>query len=58
MKRIILTGAVAVSAVAFCLNSFAGAPKPVKAAKYAANDTIPKKDTAKKDTTHAIQLYK
>ncbi len=57
MKRIILSCAVAFSAVALCLNNFAGAaPKPVNMAKYAANDTIPKKDTVKKDTTHTMHL--
>jgi len=56
MKRIILSCAVAFGAIAFCMNSNAGAAPKMGAYKYAVNDTIPKKDTVKKDTTHTLHL--
>lgn len=57
MKKIILSAAAAFSALALFMNNNAGAaPKTGEAYKYAANDTIPKKDTVKKDTTHTFYL--
>jgi len=57
MKRIILSCGVAFGALALCINNFAGAaPKHANTVKYAYNDTIPKKDTTKKDTTHTMLL--
>lgn len=55
MKRIILSCAVVASALAFAVNNNAGAaPKNMEGFKYEANDTIPKKDTVKKDTTNGL----
>ncbi len=55
MKRIILSCAVVASALAFAVNNNAGAaPKNMEGVKYATNDTIPKKDTVKKDTTNKL----
>jgi len=58
MKRIILSCAVVASALAFAVNNNAGAaPKNNEGFKYAANDTIPKKDTVKKDTTNRLYAF-
>lgn len=54
MKRIILSCAVVASALAFAVNNNAGAAPTNEGFKYAANDTIPKKDTVKKDTTKGL----
>ncbi|HWB24449.1 MAG TPA: hypothetical protein VG738_03170 [Chitinophagaceae bacterium] len=57
MKKIILACGVAFTALAFCFNNFAGAaPKHETTSKYAVNDTIPKKDTTKKDTSGTMLL--
>lgn len=55
MKRIMLSCAVIASAFAIAVNNNAGAtPTNSEGYKYAANDTIPKKDTVKKDTTNGL----
>jgi len=52
MKKFFFTCAIAAAALAVSLNNFAGAAHKngADANMYAANDTIPKKDTTKKDT--------
>ncbi|HVX49648.1 MAG TPA: hypothetical protein VHB48_05795 [Chitinophagaceae bacterium] len=57
MKRIILSFGVALAGVAFCVSNFAGAaPKHEAKSRYVYNDTIPKKDTTKKDTSSTMLL--